>query len=957
MGLLASCAKVTEEVIPAEIDPEISNVKTVLTVGIGTDTKTYLGDDGSATHKVYWSNGDVIAVNGVDSDPLAGLVGDNNSAEFTLNGLLSTPYKAIYPASIYTDATHITLPDSQTWVDDNIADDMFPMAAYSEDGSGLAMKHLCSIIKVSIMQATSGDADDIVQVRFKGRNNEQVKGLFSIDYENHTITGASSALSDKEVKVNHTQETSTSDAVIYYLVVPAGTYSSGFDVIVKDENNHVMTKSKTTSTTLVAGKLYNLTEFDFVPTTTEIGVDISNASELIAFAQAFDNGSYDSPMIPVVKLTANISGFTDEQITNFNATGGIGSSSKKFHGIFDGEGYTIADLAVTAPLFSHIGPTGVVKNVKLTSTCSVTYSSGISADTDLGAIAGYSEGFISDCVNMAPVSCNSSEYTDGMLNIGGIVGRQNATGTISDCTNYGAVTSTAPVSDDAAKSISKSIFMGGIVGTVARPASGNTALIENCANHGDVKNGLDTGEPVQTCLLHLGGVVGWIYSTSSSADITIAGLVNTGNVTKTNNSARDYDGHCVLVGGLIGGIHGEGVSDYSGQVAIKNSHVKNCRVQTGNFNNSNGYGEASQAGGFVALARGNQSTKNISFSDNCYVEDVYVICRRGFAGGFVSWARGVVFNGCQVLNSSVRGNLANCYFGGGIAGCAYDCTLTNCIAQLTKEDTLGDSYDTYTLYTKGNSNMTGGIVGQARGTTSFDGCKAFVKKMYQGDSGKEAYRGWIAGYIDDNSGKETPSITIKDCAIGGACTSATAVTLDSDNYNLEYNGHTFGYFYGSKGEKASVNFTGTQSYWDANGAPSGRKTVDITIADYASDNSWVNGGTNFYSEVSQGGVTLTASANQGYTNGNYNTQWRFYQARGGGLTVSVPIGYSLVSATFTYTSTNTGVLLAPDKAAQISSGTKYNALFGRSAFFALGNTTDNVSNGQVRFTNIVIEYE
>lgn len=957
MALLAGCAK--EIQAPVEMQ---TGEPFVLQVGINNPeaelesepaqapTRTYLGDAeeiaGINHYHVYWSNGDRINVNGNTSDALADIEASTakTSFAFTENGAPEeTPYKILYPAGIYADATHVNLPAVQTYKAGGFADGMFPMAGYSADGSGIKLTHLCAIVKVSIKRATGGsaDADNLVSVRFVGGNNEQVSGSFTIDYQNATLAEASYAAADKTVKVVKNQETSTSVAAVYYIVVPAGTYSNGFSVIVQDVKGDIMTKSKASSATLEAGKLYNLTAFDFVPTGVETGLEISSADELVSFAQDYNNGVYAGQEDLVVTLTQNIS-FDATSSAAFNATGGIGNKADDdswvnyFNGLFDGNNHTISGLEATVPLFAYVGANGRIEDLTLTETSSMAYSTAISADKSLGAIAGYSEGELYNCVNKAPVSCSSTR-TGGVLNLGGVVGRQYAYGTISNCVNYASVTCTVDGSLD--------IYMGGIAGTVERPNNGHTALIKDCANYGNVKNGLDSEEPAQTCVLHIGGVVGWIYSSSSSASMEISGLVNTGNVTKTNNKDR-ATGIAVLVGGIVGGIHGASISDASGQVAIKNSHVNNCRVQNGDYNNSNGYGEASQIGGFVAVARGNQSSKNISFSDNCYVKDVYVICRRGFAGGFVSWARGAVFSGCQVLRSSVRGTLANCSFAGGIAGCAYDCNLTDCIALLIKEDSAGDTFDSYTLYAKGNNNMAGGIVAQARGTVSIDGCKAYVKKLVQGDSDKEAYRGWIVGYIDDNSGNESPSITIKDCAIGGSSTSATAITLDADNFDDDHNDHTYGYFYGSKGSKGTVTFKGTQSYWEA------IKTADITISTYATSHSWE---TNSSYSIVQGDVTLTPSDNGGSANGVFNTQWRFYQARGGGLTISVPGGHSLVRATFTYTLTNSGVLLAPDGTTQIASGGSCE-LSGTSAFFTLGNT-GGLTTGQVRFTRIVVEYE
>lgn len=943
-ALLAGCAKeaLTEK-------PEASTDKTVLTVGLPNEGKTYIDDPAEGVRKVYWTNGDQIAANGVESVALSGLTPPGEThATFTFKERLDPPYFLAYPVKIWADARHVTLPAIQSYKSGNFADGMLPMAGYSEDGSSATINHLCAILQIKIKRAISGtvDEDNIIAVRFKGKNSEKVNGTFGIDYTKDPITlaTATGSTSEQEVRVVKSQATSTSTAIEYYLVVPARTYENGFDIIVQDVNGHIMTKSKASSWTGEAGKLYKMPEFEFVPTETELGVKIATAQDLIDFATAYNNKEYaelGSSLIATV--TADIITFDANTSEQFNETGGIGTNddgkggTNYFNGIFDGNNHAISGLKATVPLFAYVGANGRIEYLTLTETCSFDYSSAIAEDKSLGSIAGYSEGDLFNCVNKADVSCSSAR-TAGVLNIGGVVGRQYATGTISNCVNYGSVTCTMDGSPD--------IYMGGIAGTVERPSSGHTALIKGCVNYGDVKNGIDSGEPAQSCFLHIGGVVGWIYSSSSSASMEISGLINTGNVTKTNNSGRDYNGNAVLVGGIVGGIHGPSISDQSGTVAIKNSHVMNCRVQTGSYNNATGYGQASHVGGFVAVARGSKSSKNISFSDDCYVKDVYVICRRGYAGGFVSWARGADFSGCHVLSSSVRGSLANCYFAGGIAGCAYDCNLSGCIVLLTKEDSAGVPSDSYTLFAQGSNNMAGGIVAQARGIVSIDGCKAYVKNIVQGESGKEAYRGWIIGYIAD--GDAGNGITIKDCAIGGASTSATTITLDADNFDDDHNNHTYGYFYGSNGTNGTVTFTGTQSYWEA------IKTADITIASYAKGHDWEGGGTKSYS-IEQGDVTLTPSDNGGENhNGVYNSQWRFYQARGGGLTISVSGGHTLVRATFTYDSTNGGVLLAPDGATRIASDGSCN-LSGTSASFTLGNTGDK-TNGQVRFTRIVVEY-
>ena len=61
--LLTSCAKEALKESPEEYTGE----KTVLTVGLPEEGKTYMGALEGNSRKIYWSNGDRIAVNGIPS--------------------------------------------------------------------------------------------------------------------------------------------------------------------------------------------------------------------------------------------------------------------------------------------------------------------------------------------------------------------------------------------------------------------------------------------------------------------------------------------------------------------------------------------------------------------------------------------------------------------------------------------------------------------------------------------------------------------------------------------------------------------------------------------------------------------------------------------------------------------------------------------------------------------------
>ena len=907
---LVACTR--EELNPEEHHPV---VKTVLTVGTA-QTKTTLGDVEDGQRQLYWANNDEINVNGCTSGKLTGLAANTTSASFSFDDELTAPYKALYPASIYKDATTVTLPH-------NAGNQVIPLGGVSES-TVFSLSPLTSMLHLKIKQAASEPDSDPITLIEVSTADTRMSGDFTIDEDCTTLTPAVSPTGD-DLKVQITGNwTLAADATSFFVPVPAGTYS--FTVKVMDSKGHYMTKSTTSAKEFTAGQIKPLKEFAFTPDQSG-GLEIDSPEALIAFAKAYNRGDYkEVGQNLVVTVTADLT-FDETSSAAFNATGGIGaggSDDPLFNGVFDGGNHSINGLAATVPLFSRVGQYGTVKNVVMGSSSSHTHSEAISANTYVASIAGYCKGIITDCTNKAPVSCTSTNRSKGVIYVGGLVGRQNSSGIISGCENLAEVTCATLVG-------SADVYVGGIAGTVERPANNNTANIQNCTNSGSVKAGVDTNDPAQAFTLHMGGVVGWIYSTTSSAKMTVTGLMNTGDVTKTNNSVK-ANNVPVLLGGIVGGIHGASIKDTCGVVAFEGCHVNNCAVQNGGFNNTLTYDKAHHTGGFVGIALG-ENAGDITFDNNCFVKNINVITRRGIGGGFASMVQGATLDGCKVISSAVKGSLAQLPIGGGLVGLLQgNCSLSNCIVTLTKDAT----YSLFGAADKDNGDVSlGGLVGKTSGTNTISACKAYVNLMYVGTTKTESH-GWVVG----NDGGTT---TIENCGWGGTYGNETpTITLSNKNF-LNY-----------KVGSGSPTLEGTNFFWNASDAPAGNTVVTISVSSYAEANEWTNDGSQYPQTIEQGGVTLTASATSGQ-NGNYNTQWRFYQARGGGLTVSVPEGKNLVSATITSgPNNNGGILVAPD-GTQLPSGTKY-WLSGNSAMFTIGSSTGK-TNGRLDITGIVIEYE
>lgn len=130
-------------------------------------------------------------------------------------------------------------------------------------------------------------------------------------------------------------------------------------------------------------------------------------------------------------------------------------------------------------------------------------------------------------------------------------------------------------------------------------------------------------------------------------------------------------------------------------------------------------------------------------------------------------------------------------------------------------------------------------------------------------------------------------------------------------------------------------------------------TASVNIATHATNNSWSNN-TKYPTINADEHITLTAAG--GSNAGNYissDDTWRIYQTGSDTITISADEGYVLDSVTFTYSVSNTGVLL--DSSDNVVASDDEVALSGTSATFHVGNSGD-ATNGQVRFTNIVVKY-
>ena len=192
---------------------------------------------------------------------------------------------------------------------------------------------------------------------------------------------------------------------------------------------------------------------------------------------------------------ANIDAAASFTLDGGNGFSPIGNATTKFAGIYNGQGYTIKGLTINRSTTDAVGLfgtlEGTVKNIGL-------ISSSISGYSSVGGVVGLnnSSGTVTNCYSKGIVS--------GYNSIGGVAGTNN--GILTNCYNTGAVSGTAD-------------YVGGLTGT------NNAGAITNCYNMGNISGtsaiggvaGLNSAGTFTNCYstgavsgtASVGGVVGY----------------------------------------------------------------------------------------------------------------------------------------------------------------------------------------------------------------------------------------------------------------------------------------------------------------------------------------------------------------------------------------------------------------------------------------------------------------
>jgi hypothetical protein len=98
-------------------------------------TRTSLGDKQDGVYPIYWSEGDRISVNGVESSEAVIDETDPSRAQFSFGEVVNYPLNILYPAG-----SNVTFPAEQSYAEGTFAEGSVPMCAYvASKGEAITM--------------------------------------------------------------------------------------------------------------------------------------------------------------------------------------------------------------------------------------------------------------------------------------------------------------------------------------------------------------------------------------------------------------------------------------------------------------------------------------------------------------------------------------------------------------------------------------------------------------------------------------------------------------------------------------------------------------------------------------------------------------------------------------------------------------------------------------------------
>ena len=498
-GLFAlSCVTDATEDLGVKIEGQKGGVEITLSL---EESRTQLGEKAGDIYPVYWSEGDKISVNGVESGKA--IIGSNPaSATFAVEVSDATTYAVAYPAA---PAGKVLFAEKQSHVaaGNTFASGVSTMYGYGESTNNIQLNHLTGVLKIGI----KGEAV-LSKAQISTVDRAPIAGAFDIDFETGELTAGAASKEVIEYSFGENGLQLTADAQYIHVAVPAGIYDELYITLYEKGNsgNVMYATVKAPSTKpLTAGNVREFSgEILYAPNAQLFVID--SAAKLAEFKAAVEaEGSLAMDAV----LTEDID-MTGVEWAPINGASYINT--------IHGNGYAIKGL--TAPLFDTLAAS--VKGLHLKDVALVTNNAQY-----MGAIAcvlDAKEGFapkIENCSVSGTLTVKNPDYkvTDSSnqsLRYGGIAGYSNSIA-IDNCVNNIDFTVEQAVSEaNDGASVETHVCVGGMIGAGYKTTT-ELSNVTNCVNNGTITFSDTVLSATNKARAWVAGIIGSMNSSNDGA--------------------------------------------------------------------------------------------------------------------------------------------------------------------------------------------------------------------------------------------------------------------------------------------------------------------------------------------------------------------------------------------------------------------------------------------------------
>ena len=511
-----SCVQDTTEDLTPEISGSVNGsgeVKT-LQVTLPNPTRTELGDKVDGKYPVFWSESDVLAVNGEPTTKISIDETNKSVAVFDLPLGSTIPYNIIYPYPGKDVAVNsesglypVVFAANQQHTEGSFAQGAAPMYTWSDGFSDIQMHHLSTVLRFPI-KASAGSVVDLKYVSVSTIAAEPISGVFDVycgsldenDERRGELTAREGGSSTVFYNFENDHFNLDENGSVFYITVPHGSYS-GFEVNFVSNTGEVCVRTFKASdeALLLPGRVREFTEVVF--SSDSKMMLIGNDADMLSFAEMVQNGTFNT-LFTGALLVADID-MTDKGLKTIEG----------FDSVFEGRHFSIKGL--TEPLFGE-NVLGTISNLKVEGNIVETASSKVGLIARSLAVNGEKSGRIFNCSATGSIDYKNPNITAtenfDLVNIGGVVGGV-----------YGAEVSATTANVDVTVSLAgpdgNALYkpcVGGVIGYACALNDVAPTVSKNTSNGDIIWDDASTNAKVTP---FIGGVAGYVAAGSFSDNV------------------------------------------------------------------------------------------------------------------------------------------------------------------------------------------------------------------------------------------------------------------------------------------------------------------------------------------------------------------------------------------------------------------------------------------------------